>query len=292
MKKHSLAILAMALPAFVTGSSLHAQGGAQPAGTQPVATAGTSPSGSSAPIGSSVSAPAQQPLPTGGVDSSDPFAELHEVANRFRMAYEKIDADNMAQIDTLLRTKKCQNLRVGGLLDRVVEALNQWNDAEVKYWKVWGDAEALRVEDQQKSLAGMVVDEKRAEDMLVSVQKDRDNLLRDKATLEKYPTRTEDIRKRIDALVLDIRDSENRLTDAQKNFDDITIKVKNIQVSINARLIEIRQNQRRVEAYGLEMKSDYEKTRAAANEICNAAPPATTGNPKALPQRKGASAPQ
>jgi len=208
------------------------------------------------------------------------------------MAYEKIDADNMAQIDTLLRTKKCQNLRVGGLLDRVVEALNQWNDAEVKYWKVWGDAEALRVEDQQKSLAGMVVDEKRAEDMLVSVQKDRDNLLRDKATLEKYPTRTEDIRKRIDALVLDIRDSENRLTDAQKNFDDITIKVKNIQVSINARLIEIRQNQRRVEAYGLEMKSDYEKTRAAANEICNAAPPATTGNPKALPQRKGASAPQ
>jgi chromosome segregation ATPase len=217
------------------------------------------------------------------------FGELRKVADQFRMAYEKLDSDSMAEIDTLLRGKRCQITRVDGLLTRVVAALDQWNDAELKYWTSWGDAEADRVDGQQKSLASMEVEQRRAEELVASTQKDRESLLRDKANLEKFGARTEAIRKQIDSLIQDIKESEARLDEAQKNYDEISIKVRNMQASINARLIDIRQTKQRVEAYGLEMKSYYEKTRAAANEVCNTAQPKTN---TPLPKSKGSAAPQ
>jgi hypothetical protein len=48
-----------------------------------------------------------------------------------------------------------------------------------------------------------------------------------------------------------------------------------MQASISARLIDIRQNLSRVEAFTLQLTSYYEQQRAAAQEICNTKQPDT-----------------
>jgi hypothetical protein len=257
MRQNSLAIFAFALTALAVVQYARAQT--------------ASPTGSGLP-------PQQispQAAPTANADAGADtrFGELRKVADQYRVTFEKLDGDNMAEIDTLMRSKRCQITHVDGLLDRVVASLELWNDAELKYWVSWGDAEADRVEGQQKSLAGMEGDQKRAEELVLSTQKDRESLLRDKANLEKFGARTEAIRKQIDSLIQDIKESESRLAEAQKTYDETSIKVRNMQASINARLIDIRQNKQRVEAYVLEMKSYYEKTRQAANEVIKMAQP-------------------
>jgi chromosome segregation ATPase len=273
MRQNSRTIFAIVLPVLAVAQFAAAQTASQNA----------SPKGSALP-------PQQISVQTASAANADAstdtrFGELRKVADQFRVVYEKLDGETMAEIDTLMRSKRCQILRVDGDLTKVIAALDQWNDAELKYWTVWGDAEADRVEGQQKSLASMEAEQKRAEDLVSSTQKDRESLLRDKANLEKFGARTEAIRKQIDSLIQDIKESEARLDEAQKTYDEVTIKVRNMQASINARLIDIRQNKQRVEAYGLEMKSYYEKTRAAANEVCNTAQPKTN---TPLPKSKGA----
>ena len=274
MKQNSRAIFAIALPVLAV---------AQYAAAQTTASKGSGLAPSSAIL--------SQTPPAANADAGTDtrFGELRKVADQFRIVYEKLDAETMGEIDTLMRSKRCQILKVDGDLNRVVAALDQWNDAELKYWTVWGDAEQDRVEGQQKSLASMEAEQKRAEELVNSTQKDRESLLRDKANLEKFGARTEAIRKQIDSLIQDIKESETRLDEAQKTYDEVSIKVRNMQASINARLIDIRQNKQRVEAYGLEMKSYYEKTRAAANEVCNTSQPKPNTS---LPKSKGAAAPQ
>jgi chromosome segregation ATPase len=274
MRQNSRTIFVVALPIFAVAQFAAAQTATQKASALP-------PQQISVQTASAANAEAS---------TDTRFGELRKVADQFRVIYEKRDGDTMAEIDTLMRSKRCQILKIDGDLNRVVAALDQWNDAELKYWTVWGDAEADRVEGQQKSLASMEAEQKRAEDLVSSTQKDRESLLRDKANLEKFGARTEAIRKQIDSLIQDIKDSEARLDEAQKTYDDVSIKVRNMQASINARLIDIRQNKQRVEAYGLEMKSYYEKARAAANEVCNASTPDTTRTP--LPKKKVPAAPQ
>jgi chromosome segregation ATPase len=214
------------------------------------------------------------PAPSGDL-GSDKFQSLRDNADRLRGVYEKLDTTNSAEIDGLLRTKRCQSLRVNGDLDRIVDSLNQWNEAELKYWTVWADEEAGRVAGQEKSLASMEAEQRRAEELVTSSNKDREDLLRAKANLEKFGNRTAEIRKQIEGLVQDIKDSEERLSEAQKSYDDVAGKVRNIKASIGTRLVDMRQNKQRVEAFGLQMKSYYEETRAAEQEICNAGTPAT-----------------
>jgi chromosome segregation ATPase len=212
-----------------------------------------------------------------------------ETSERMRVAFEQLDADSMKEIDGLMRTKKCQIKRIDGLLTRVSAALDQWVDSYSKYWAAWSNSEQERVEGLLKSQASIEAEQQRALDFLESVKKDRESLLRDKANLEKFPNRTAEIQKRIDELIKDLIDSETRLNDAQKNYDDVSIRVKSMGASINAKLIDIRQNQRRVEAFGVQMKADYEITRDAANQICSAAPPDTLRTP--LPKKKTADPP-
>jgi hypothetical protein len=232
----------------------------------------------------SPAAPLQQAA-SGTCDAeTDRFCGVRENADRFRAVYEKLENDTMAEIDAMMRTRRCQDKRVGGLLDRLVDSLDQWNKQEINYWSLWGDAEALRVEGQEKSLAGMEADQKRAEELIGSITKDREKLLRDKGDIEKFGQRSAAIVKKIDEMVLDIKESEGRLTEANKNYEDVSVKVRNMKASINVRLVEIRQNQRRVEAYGLEMRAYYDKTRAAAQEMCNAKQPDAIKTP--LPAHK------
>jgi hypothetical protein len=211
----------------------------------------------------------------GQTSDGDRFASLRESADHLKAVYDTMDTDNMAEIDQLLRTRKCQINKIGADLDRVLDAMHAWSDAEIQYWKLWGEVEQVRVDGQQKSLAGMEADQKHAEDLVITTQKDREELLRQKAVLEKYGKRTEDIRQQMDALVQDIQESEQRLAEAQKTYEEVTIKVRNMKASISARLVDIRQNRSRVEAYTLQLTSFYEQKRAEAQEICNTKQPDT-----------------
>src|SRR5579862_1826071 len=95
--------------------------------------------------------------PTPEVEQGDRFAGLWDESESLRVTYEKVHAENMAQVDRMLKTRVCQDKRVNGLVDRTVESMNSYLNATKKYYEVWGDAEQKRVEEQQKTLANMVV---------------------------------------------------------------------------------------------------------------------------------------
>jgi chromosome segregation ATPase len=215
---------------------------------------------------------------------TDRFPLLREAADTLRSEYEQLDAKNMEEIDKLTRTKRCQINRIGPLLDRTIDAMQQWLAAEKKYWEVWGEAEQKRVDSQMKTLAGMEADQKRVADLVETEKEDQQELQRRKAGLEQT-RRTEEIAAQIDALIKDIQDSEARLADAQQQFESLTAQITNMKASISARLVGIRQNSARLDAYGLDMGAFYEKTRAAAHEVCNTKKPDERSTP--LP-KKGA----
>jgi len=215
--------------------------------------------------------------------SDDRFQALRAEADQLKAAYESQDAKSMAEIDQLMRTKRCQINKIGGDLDRTTDAMKQWLDAETQYWKVWADAEQKRVDDQQKTLAIIEADQQRAGDLVASDKDAREELLRKKADLERYGKRTQDIVTQIDELVKDIQDSEARLADAQRTYDDLTVKVTNMKASISARLVDMRQNSARLDAYGIQLNAFYQKTRTAAQEVCNTKQPDLKRSP--LPNR-------
>jgi chromosome segregation ATPase len=243
---------------------------------------------SSVQTASAFTAPPSAATATG---DNDRFAALRENADRLKAAYDKLDTDNVAEIDQLLRTRRCQSNRVGGLVDRTLDALRAWSEAELQYWKLWGEVEQVRVDGQQKSLAGMEADQKHAEDLVATTQKDREEMLRQKAVLEKYGKRTEEIRKQFDALIQDIQESEQRLAEAQKNYDEVTTKVRNMRASISARLVDIRESRSRIEAFALQLTSFYETKRATAQEICNTIQP-DTKKTVLSPKNRGGQSPQ
>lgn len=205
----------------------------------------------------------------------DRFPALRENANQLMANYEKIHDESMASVESLLKPKqRCQIGRIGGLLDRTIDVLRQWQVVEMTYWMKWTEVEQERVTGQQKSLAGMETDLDRVKALIATETKDHDQLLRTKATLE-GGKRTQAIRDDIDALVLDIRDSETRLANAQKNYENLSVTVNNMNASLTTRLVDMRQMRNRVEAYGFERKSFYEGKRKEAQEVCNLKQPTT-----------------
>jgi len=212
----------------------------------------------------------------------DRYSALRAVADRLKGIYEQADTDNMADVEKLLRTRRCQIARVGGLLDRTRDAMNQWIEAEKAYWKAWSESEQTRVDNQMKTLAGMEQDQTRISDLLDVEKKGREELQRRKSLLEKGK-RTEEIAAEIDGLIKDIQDSEARLTEAQQQYDSLTVQINNMRASISARVVNMRQQTARVEAYQLDMGAFYEKNRQAAQEICNTKQPDTQKT--ALPKR-------
>ncbi|HTQ57954.1 MAG TPA: hypothetical protein VMI94_25985 [Bryobacteraceae bacterium] len=246
-----------------------------PASEQPGAT-------STAPT---VPAAAPSPNATQEVEQGDRFAGLWDESESLRAAYEKVHADNMAQVDRLLKTRVCQDKRVNGLVDRTVDAMNTYLAAAKKYYEVWGDAEQKRVEEQQKTLANMVVDQERTANILDEEKKNRETLERKEADLEQSK-RTEEIRKDIDDLKQEIIDSQDRLNKAQQAFDSITVQITNMKASITARLIGIRQNSARLDTFGLDQTAVYEDKRKVAHEICNTKQPGALRTPLSKPNAK------
>jgi chromosome segregation ATPase len=218
--------------------------------------------------------------------SSDRFPCLRENADRLKTVFEKVDAANISVVERLLKTGKCQINRVSGLIERTRDALRQWNEAELLYRQKWAEVEQLRVEGQQKSLASMELQQQIVKKQIEGETNDREELLRKKATLEKYPKRTEQIIKDIDEIVLEIKESEGRLSEAQKEYDEVTAKVTSMNASLTAQLIDMRQEVNRVQSYGLQMDAFYEHKLKDANEVCNTKRPGASRTP--LPGAKPA----
>ena len=63
------------------------------------------------------------------------------------------------------------------------------------------------------------------------------------------------------------------LGDATKKFEDLTIRVNNIDSVMTARLVQIRQSKADVEAVVLKQKSEYENLRTEAQDVCNTKKP-------------------
>ena len=229
-------------------------------------------------------APAAAPATAGSAldDSSDRFPQLREAADTLKAAYEQLDTKNMAEVDQLMRTKRCQINRIGGDLDRVLDLMHQYLAAETKYWSAWSEVEQKRIDNQVKDLAGFEEDQKAAAALVESEKQSREELQRRKAQLE-GGTRTEEIRAEIDGIIKDIQDSEARLSNAQGTFDDLTTRITNMKAAISARVVDMRQNTARLGAWNLDMTAYYEKNREAANEICNTKQPDTKRTP--LPKK-------
>jgi chromosome segregation ATPase len=240
------------------------------------------PQSPAAPASEIPAAPAAAPASQPEVEQGDRFAGLWDESERLRLVYEKTHNDNIAQVDRLLKTRVCQDKRVSGLIDRTLDAMNAYLSAAKRYFEVWGNAEEKRVEEQQKVLANMVVDQERVAGILDEEKKNRETLDRKEADLEQSK-RTEEIRKDIDELKKDIIDSQDRLNKAQQTFDSLTVQITNMKTSIAARLIGIRQNSARLDAFGLEQTSVYEDKRKAAHEVCNTKQPGTLRTPLPKP---------
>jgi len=215
-------------------------------------------------------------------EPGDRFPQARAAADEARNAYEKVDMENVREVEHLLKSRRCQLARVSGLLDRTSESLDAWLSAEKFYWTSWNDAETKRVEGQQKSLASLDADRQRAADLVEADKQDREELMRRKASLEKTE-RTAQITAEIDGLIRDIQDSEVRLSEAQRQFEDITSSLNNLKASITARLVNIRQNLAQLDTYRLEQHAAYEDKRKSAQEICNTKQPETRKLP--LPKR-------
>ena len=108
MRKNSRAFFAIALATLVAAPYAGAQG--------------TAPKGSGLP-------PQQisnQAAPTANADAGADtrFGELRKVADQYRAIYEKLDSDSLTEIDTLMKSRRCQILRVDGLLTRWLRRSN------------------------------------------------------------------------------------------------------------------------------------------------------------------------
>jgi chromosome segregation ATPase len=136
---------------------------------------------------------------------------------------------------------------------------------------------------QERELASFEVEQESVKKLLEAELKDREDLERRLANLEQGK-RTEEIKREIEELVKDIRDSQASLDKAQKDFDSLTVQISNMKTSIQARVINIRQNLNRLDSWREEMTAYYEKSRAAAQEVCNATHPGSSQTP--LPKRK------
>lgn len=216
----------------------------------------------------------------------DRFASMRCVADQLLAAYQKVDDDNITDIEKLLKEKRCNIVRVDGLLSRAKDAMNLWFDAETNYWNEWEKSENARVEAQQKAVVSMEEEQATDQTTLDSLNADHDKLLREKAEMEKTPKRTQEIQKAIDELIKDIQSDEARIADAQKHLDDATLSVHNTKIALDARLVEIRQNQRHLEVWKDQKVSYYQTYRATADAVCSAL--GTNKPAKALPAPKGA----
>jgi molybdopterin converting factor small subunit len=220
--------------------------------------------------------PAQAAPPAGAPDmQTDRFTASREAADMRQAAYLDLDKRNMAEIDRLMLTKKCQVNRIVPLLKDTVSAMNDWLAAEKKYWDLWNDAEGRRVEDLQTTLAGLEADAARIAKLVETETEGLQELLKQKAILE-ADTRTAEVVAKIDGVIKDIRDSQARLDHANQEQDSVSARIRDLKASIATRLVRIRENISKLGAWEVDQNAYYAERLTSANDVCQA--PHPTGN--------------
>jgi hypothetical protein len=212
------------------------------------------------------------PSPDSPGMQTDRFSASREAADLRQAAYQELDKTNMAEIDRLLTTRKCQINRVAPLLDATAEAMNAWLTAERKYWELWNDAEERRVVDLRVTLASLEADAVRIANLIETENAGLQELQRQKAILE-ADNRTSEVVARLDGVIKDIRDTEARLGHAREEQDSVRVRIRELNASISARLVRIRENLAKLESWQLDQNAYYAERRATANDVCQAARP-------------------
>jgi len=216
--------------------------------------------------------------PAGNGDSAgstgDRFPEHKAEVDRLRAIYDPLHESGMAEIEGLLRSKRCQIQRINGLLTRNSEAMHAWLNAEKAYWKAWDDAEQSRVALEAKSIANIEAEQARAADFVSTNKKELEELQRQRTALQQGP-QTAATRARIDLLVTEIQESQAKLTNAQRIYDGLNEKLTNDRANLTVKLIQIRKNQNSLDAYGIEEDANFESLRTKAQEICSTKVPET-----------------
>jgi chromosome segregation ATPase len=174
-------------------------------------------------------------------------------------------------------------MRIGPDLDRMIAAMKQWLDAEKRYWQVWNEAETKRVEGERNTLAGMQEDQKSVAVQIEDEKKNQEALERSRADLENSK-RTEEIKAEMDRLLKDIQDSQARLDHAREQYNSLSVSITDYQSLLNTRIVNIRQNIQRLDAYEVDQNATYESERKAAQEVCNMKQPSS---PTPLPKSGG-----
>lgn len=225
--------------------------------------------------------PAQPPPAAESPDmQTDRFTASREAADLRQAAYLDLDKRNMAEIDKLMRTNKCQFNRITPLLDDTIVAMKDWLAAEKKYWDLWNEAEGRRVEDLQTTLASLEADAARIAKLVDTETDGLQELLRQRAILE-ADTRTAEIVAKIDAVIKDIRDSEARLDHAKQEQDSVSARIRDLKASISTRLVRIRENISRLGAWEVDQNDYYAERRASANDVRQKPHPADGNIPPA-----------
>ncbi len=215
-------------------------------------------------------------------DHDDPFEGLLRTADDLKASYTKTDADNMAQVNRLLKTKVCQISRINGLIDRTEKDLDSWLEAMAPYLKNWEETELRRVQIGEKSLAVSEQDLKITKTLIDADKREHEELLVKKAALENQD-HTAGILAQIDAIITDLQESETKLTADQKKFDEVTQSVNNTKAVLAVHLIAVRKQMSSLDEYRVNAHAYYEEKRNAAQEVCNGKRPDT----KALPGKPG-----
>ena len=226
----------------------------------------------------SASAASEITAPAASTDT-DRFHGIRVEADQLRAIWEQTQAENIADVDRLLRSPRCQILRITGDIGRTKSALDQYLSVERAYWQKWADAEELRVAEQKKSIAALEQERDQTKLLLDQETQDDVELTRRKNNLEKYSFQSEDVRKDIDKLVLEIRDTEDGLKKLQGKFDDLTIQVANMEATVTEVLANIHRNLNEVERSALDRAAFYEDKLKGSQAICNLKKPSAAKSP-------------
>src|SRR5258706_3601652 len=208
----------------------------------------------------------------------DRFPEHKAEVDRLRAIYDPLHESGMAEIENLLRTKRCQIQRINGLLTRNSAAMHAWLNAEKAYWKAWDDAEQSRVALEANSIANIEAEQARAADFVNTNKHELEELQRQRTALQQGP-QTAATRARIDLLVTEIQESQAKLTNAQRLYDGLNEKLTNDRANLTVKLIQIRKHQNSLDAYGIEQDANFENLRTKAQEICSTKAPDTKKKP-------------
>jgi chromosome segregation ATPase len=212
---------------------------------------------------------------------TDRFTASREAADMRKTAYLELDEQNMAEIDKLMLTKKCQINKIAPDLDRSMASMQDWLTAERKYWDLWNDAETRRVDDLRVTSASLEADQARLAKLVDTETDGLGELEKQKAILE-ADTRTAEVVAKIDGVIKDIRDSQARLDHARKEQDSVTERLAVLNASISTRLVRIRENLARLDTWQVDKNAYYAERRTSANDVRQAPRPAE----KSLPPSK------